>query len=108
VTSCGICSEYQEIVSELQRRINIFEVMMMSELRRMFVNCDSRLNETGFSWVDLENVIYDLRTRTLNHRGYDTYSEERSIKYMEDSPIALQRIFEKSRRTPTKSERRLE
>ena len=75
----------------------------MSELRRMFVNCENRLNETGYSWLEVENIIFDLRTRTLNHRAYDTFSEEHTEKYMEDSPIALQRTFEKSRRAPART-----
>ena len=82
----------------------------MSELRRMFVNCENKLNETKYSWIEVENIIYDLRSRTMNYHGSEY--ESQSEKYMYDSPISNHKnmFFEKSksRRVVARTERRLE
>lgn len=66
-STCNLCLEYQNVVVELQRRINIYEVMMMGELRRLFLNCETRLS-TNYTWMEMETIIADLRSRTINHR----------------------------------------
>lgn len=83
---------------------------MVGELRKMFMTCEARLGETDYTWLQIENIIYDLRSRTLNHKlTYETASERNSPKHrVAESPLSARVVMEKSPKSFMRSDRRLE
>ena len=76
---CELCKDYEITVTELSRRLNIYESTLRRDLNGVLGTMEAKLTETGYSWEQMEGAVCDLRERVSRRERRIPHSSNRGF-----------------------------